>query len=58
MYLFDDKGHDTLFSIHGPPQWNSIGTAASSGCIRMINQDVIDLYSRVRPGKSTRVVVM
>jgi lipoprotein-anchoring transpeptidase ErfK/SrfK len=44
--------------IHGSPEWASIGTAASSGCIRMINQDVIDLYSRVRPGRSTKVVVI
>ena len=58
MYLFDDKGRDTLFRLHGTPEWASIGTAASSGCIRLINQDVIDLYSRVRPGRSTRVVVM
>jgi len=58
MYLFDDKGRDTMFRLHGTPEWSSIGTAASSGCIRLINQDVIDLYSRVRPGKSTKVVVL
>jgi lipoprotein-anchoring transpeptidase ErfK/SrfK len=58
MYLFDDKGRDTMFRLHGTPEWSSIGTAASSGCIRLMNQDVIDLYSRVRPGKSTRVVVL
>lgn len=58
MYLFDDQGRDTLFRLHGTPEWSSIGTAASSGCIRLINQDVIDLYSRVRPGRGTRVVVM
>jgi lipoprotein-anchoring transpeptidase ErfK/SrfK len=58
MYLFDDKGKDTLFRIHGTPEWASIGTAASSGCIRMINQDVIDLYSRVRPGRATKVIVI
>jgi lipoprotein-anchoring transpeptidase ErfK/SrfK len=57
LYLFNDKGQDTLFRIHGSPEWASIGTAASSGCIRMINQDIIDLYSRVRPGKGARVVV-
>lgn len=57
MYLFDDNNKDTLFRIHGTPQWNSIGTAASSGCIRMINQDIIDLYARVRPGKNTHVIV-
>jgi lipoprotein-anchoring transpeptidase ErfK/SrfK len=49
MYIFKD-GRDTLFRIHGSPEWKSIGTQASSGCIRLINQDVIDLYSRVRPG--------
>jgi lipoprotein-anchoring transpeptidase ErfK/SrfK len=58
MYLFDDKGHDTMFRLHGSPEWASIGTAASSGCIRLMNQDVIDLYSRVRPGKNTRVFVL
>jgi lipoprotein-anchoring transpeptidase ErfK/SrfK len=57
MYLFNDEGKDTLFRIHGSPEWASIGTAASSGCIRMINQDIIDLYARVRPGKNTRVIV-
>lgn len=58
MYLFNDKGQDTLFRLHGTPEWSSIGTAASSGCIRLINQDVIDLYSRVRPGRNTKVVVI
>jgi lipoprotein-anchoring transpeptidase ErfK/SrfK/outer membrane murein-binding lipoprotein Lpp len=43
-------GQDTLYRLHGSPEWNSIGTAASSGCIRLINQDVIDLYARVRNG--------
>lgn len=46
LYLFQD-GKDTLYRLHGTPQWKSIGTAASSGCIRLINQDIIDLYSRV-----------
>jgi lipoprotein-anchoring transpeptidase ErfK/SrfK len=58
MYLFNEKGQDTLFRLHGTPEWASIGTAASSGCIRLMNQDVIDLYSRVRPGKATKVVVI
>lgn len=57
MYLFNNEGKDTLFRIHGSPEWSSIGTAASSGCIRMINQDIIDLYARVRPGKNTMVIV-
>ncbi len=58
MYLFNEKGQDTLFRLHGTPEWQSIGTAASSGCIRLINQDVIDLYSRVRPGHQTKVIVI
>ena len=47
---------DTLYRLHGTPQWASIGTAASSGCIRLINQDVIDLYERVPNG--AKVVVL
>ena len=49
LYIFQD-GKDTLYRLHGSPAWSSIGTAASSGCIRLINQDIIDLYERVRPG--------
>jgi lipoprotein-anchoring transpeptidase ErfK/SrfK len=56
MYLFNEKGQDTLFRLHGTPEWGSIGTAASSGCIRLMNQDVIDLYSRVPTG--AKVVVL
>lgn len=55
LYLMKD-GKDTLFRLHGTPQWASIGTAASSGCIRLMNQDVIDLYKRVPQG--TKVVVI
>jgi len=58
MYLFNEKGQDTLFRLHGTPEWASIGTAASSGCIRLMNQDVIDLYRRVQPGRQTKVVVI
>lgn len=58
MYLYNEKGQDTLFRLHGTPEWASIGTAASSGCIRLMNQDVIDLYKRVRPGRSTKVIVV
>jgi lipoprotein-anchoring transpeptidase ErfK/SrfK len=46
----------SLFRIHGSNEPHTIGTAVSSGCIRMTNADVIDLYSRVRVG--TRVVVL
>ena len=55
LYLHAN-GKDTLYRLHGTPDWRSIGTAASSGCIRMINQDVIDLYERARTG--AKVVVM
>jgi lipoprotein-anchoring transpeptidase ErfK/SrfK len=46
LYIFKD-GVDTLYRIHGSPDWKSIGKSASSGCVRMFNQDVIDLYDRV-----------
>ena len=46
----------TLYRIHGTNEPWSIGRAMSSGCIRMMNEDVIDLYQRVRIG--TRVVVI
>ena len=46
MYLFKN-GKDTLYRIHGTNKPYSIGKAASSGCFRMITQDVIALYSRV-----------
>lgn len=46
----------TLYRIHGTNQPWTIGQNVSSGCIRMTNQDVIDLYSRV--GVGTKVVVM
>jgi hypothetical protein len=45
----------TLYRIHGSNEPDSIGHAVSSGCIRMTNQDVIDLYERARVG--ARVVV-
>jgi lipoprotein-anchoring transpeptidase ErfK/SrfK len=46
---------DTMYRIHGSNEPHTIGTAASSGCIRLTNDDVIDLYSRVRIG--TTVIV-
>ncbi|GJE36621.1 MULTISPECIES: L,D-transpeptidase [Methylobacteriaceae] len=55
LYLFKD-GKDTLYRIHGTTEPWSIGEAVSSGCIRMLNQDVIDLHRRVPTG--TRVVVL
>lgn len=55
LYLFKD-GEDTLYRIHGTNEDWSIGRAMSSGCIRMLNQDVMDLYLRVTNG--TQVVVL
>jgi lipoprotein-anchoring transpeptidase ErfK/SrfK len=55
MYLFAN-GKDTLFRIHGTNQPEYIGQAISSGCIRLTNEDVIDLYSRAKMG--TPVVVL
>ncbi|MFP5075694.1 L,D-transpeptidase [Rhizobium sp. YIM 134829] len=55
IYLYRD-GRDTMFRIHGTNQPQSIGLAMSSGCVRMLNHDVIDLYERVTPGG--RVVVL
>ena len=54
LYLFQD-GVDTLYRIHGTNEPSSIGKAVSAGCIRMLNQDVIDLYDRV--GKGAKVIV-
>ena len=55
IYLYSG-GKDTLFRIHGTNQPEYIGASISSGCIRMTNEDVIDLYSKVKMG--TVVVVL
>ena len=55
LYLYRD-GNDTMFRLHGTNQPQSIGHAMSSGCIRMLNHDIIDLYQRVPVG--SRVVVL
>ena len=55
MYLYEGN-KDTLYRIHGTNQPEYIGQAISSGCIRMTNEDVIDLYKRVKDG--TIVVVL
>ncbi|AQS61065.1 hypothetical protein AGRHK599_LOCUS2042 [Rhizobium rhizogenes] len=55
LYLYR-SGNDTMFRLHGTNQPQSIGHAMSSGCIRMLNHDIIDLYSRVPVG--SRVVVL
>jgi lipoprotein-anchoring transpeptidase ErfK/SrfK len=55
IYLYQGK-RDTHIRIHGTNQPQSIGSAASNGCFRMVNEHVMDLYGRVRLG--TPVVVL
>ena len=55
LYLYAG-GQDTYYRLHGTVEPWTIGTMVSSGCVRLINQDIIDLYRRVPIG--TRVVVL
>jgi lipoprotein-anchoring transpeptidase ErfK/SrfK len=55
LYLYRD-GRDTYFRVHGTNEPESIGHAVSSGCIRLFNQDIIDLYNRVPVGTHVTVV--
>lgn len=55
LYVFAD-GRDTLYRVHGNNNPSAIGQAVSSGCIRLLNQDVIDLYGRVPVGTDILVV--
>lgn len=55
LYIYQN-GKDTGYRIHGSPEWWTIGQAMSSGCVRLINQDIIDLYNRV--SKKNPVVVV
>ena len=55
IYLYRG-GNDTMFRLHGTNQPQSIGHAMSSGCIRMLNHDIVDLYERVPVG--ARIVVL
>lgn len=49
IYLYAD-GRDTAIRIHGTTEPNSIGRSVSNGCLRMVNDHVIDLYDRVAEG--------
>ena len=49
LYIFQNN-EDTLYRLHGSPEWFSIGKSVSSGCVRLMNQDIIDLYGRVAEG--------
>ncbi|WP_291001371.1 L,D-transpeptidase [Hoeflea sp.] len=55
LYIFQN-GEDTLYRIHGSPEYWTIGKSVSSGCVRMINQDAVDLYGRVTNGARLIVV--
>jgi lipoprotein-anchoring transpeptidase ErfK/SrfK len=55
LYLYAG-GKDTLYRIHGTNQPEYIGRAISSGCIRLTNEDVIDLYTRVKVGATVVVI--
>ena len=55
LYLWQGKT-DTLYRIHGTNEPESIGHDVSAGCIRMRNEDVVDLYEQTPVG--TRVVVL
>ncbi|RAI00332.1 L,D-transpeptidase [Acuticoccus sediminis] len=54
LYLFQG-GQDTLYRLHGTAEAYSIGRNVSSGCVRLLNHDIIDLYNRAPKG--TRVIV-
>lgn len=54
LYIFKN-GKDTLYRLHGTTQPESIGKAMSSGCVRMLNHDIIDLYDRASSG--ARIIV-
>jgi lipoprotein-anchoring transpeptidase ErfK/SrfK len=55
LYIFKD-GVDTIYRLHGSPEWWTIGKSVSSGCVRLMNQDIIDLYNRV-PDRAPIVVM-
>jgi lipoprotein-anchoring transpeptidase ErfK/SrfK len=51
LYIFQG-GRDTLYRLHGTSEFWTIGKAVSSGCVRLLQQDIIDLYNRVPDGTS------
>lgn len=55
LYLYRD-GRDTLYRIHGTNEPDTIGHSVSSGCIRLFNQDIVDLHRRVPLGTSVTVL--
>ena len=55
LYLYRGE-QDTMFRVHGTNEPWSIGNAVSSGCVRLLNDDIIDLYDRVPVGASVLVI--
>lgn len=55
LYLYKG-GQDSGYRLHGTPEWWSIGQNVSSGCIRMMNQDIMDLYDRTDVGAKVTVL--
>jgi lipoprotein-anchoring transpeptidase ErfK/SrfK len=55
MYLYNNHG-DTMFRIHGTNEPDTIGQAVSSGCIRLLNEDIVDLYERIKVGATVVVL--
>lgn len=55
LYIFQN-GRDTLYRLHGTMEAETIGKAVSSGCVRLLSQDIIDLYERVPSGSPIRVL--
>ncbi len=55
LYLFQN-GQDTLYRIHGACEPQYLGKAVSSGCIRLLDQDAIDLHRRAPHGAKVRVL--
>ncbi|MBR2655774.1 L,D-transpeptidase [Yoonia sp.] len=55
LYLFQN-GEDTLYRIHGACEPEYLGKAVSSGCVRLLDHDVIDLHERVQHGVTIRVL--
>ncbi len=54
-FILYSGGKDTLYRIHGTVEPKSIGKSVSSGCVRMLNEDVADLFDQVAIG--TQVIV-
>jgi lipoprotein-anchoring transpeptidase ErfK/SrfK len=55
LYLYR-AGHDTMFRLHGTNEPWSIGQAVSNGCIRLTNEDIVDLYNRAPLGTTVLVI--